>query len=211
MHCIFQTETPPKETSAPQEGEESKLFLSDESLTPLLLENDAPVWKRKLDESESGVAPDNEPKRIKMGDDENEAEEMNINEAMPHEMIFLILQETTHHSVVMWVVCRQVCRLWKDLLLRSVSFKKRASKEWKNVPKFCVEAALRGWFSLLSWGLSKSGRERYLLEKLCWAAAKKERMEILTWIAANYKMDGEVSSFQRRPWQERPNERTSHC
>jgi len=207
VHCSIQTDP----AGQPQEGKHKRWSYSSLPLKPSSLENNAAV--RKLDESASGDVPEHEPKRLRIAADEVENEEVtNINDVVHHEMISLVLQETTRHFVVMWVVCWRVCRLWKDLLPPSDSFKKRAAKEWKNVPKFCVEATSRGWLSLLSWGLSKSGKERNLLEVICWAAVKKGRMEVLTWIATNYKGVGNFSSdFHRRPWQEQPNEATFHC
>jgi len=101
MHCSFQTDP-----AVQQKGKRCSF-----SAVPSL-DDDEAVRKRKLDEGASDDAPEHEPKRVRIAADEVEDEKVTgINEAVHHEMISLILQETTRHSVVMWVVCRRVCRL----------------------------------------------------------------------------------------------------
>ena len=143
-------------------------------------------------------------KRAKIEKDEKEEEErVSIQEALHPEMISMILRQLTHRSIAMWVVCRTVCRAWKDAVLDLRRFKKRISKIWKareyrvikpyrlkKPAPFFDEVAAKGWMSLLIWGHKYQPQIARWLSPM---AAQKGRFEMLEYYCSTFAQHGPPS------------------
>ena len=192
-HCSFQTAQSVRE----QLGQQERNFEDVPSSSPLFFETEKILSSSMEASFEGEGSPDSGDscvvEKMECGTEEDAMEGLSINDAVNPEVIALILQETTRHSVVMWVVCRLVCRLWKEILPQSgrnllrKKYPERKVDESKRHSDFCVEAAARGWLSLLSWGHSKKGWEDDHLQMVCFVAAEKGRQEVLEWVSTTWE------------------------
>jgi len=74
---------------------------------------------------------------LKQGIEEEEREEkaegyQGINEALHPELLAMILHHTTQKSIAMWVVCRMVCRAWKDAVLDVNSYRNEYTRSGRR-------------------------------------------------------------------------------
>jgi len=146
-------------------------------LSPVDVESPSPPAKRrKLD-----VDADN-------GGEEVTGAASTINDRLPNELLWLILNEASEESKkVMWVVGRCVCRLWRRLY---PSAKRFLRLKVAGTLSLGGEAALRGWLPILKWmadnGLTEIG-------PVAQSAALRGHTLVLEWIEDDIS---DLSSFK---------------
>ena len=136
------------------------------------------IQKRK-EKDEIIAAPQPKKRRI----EREEADNTQSLGTLPVELLYIILKEASDSSEgVMAIVCKSVCKTWRDVLLRYVFPRNDAIRSLLAMPAlFSQNVASFGWLPILKWARGLGcGWDEWMIT----AAAREGNLEMLKWARA---------------------------